>query len=113
MLPGLLALGAIQNVRYGSPLGSGYGAFQRSVRVGNIGPNLARYPRWLTDDAHAVHLALAAGAAVVLRAPAQPARSAGSATASCVAVFLAYLPYVYFRPEEWFYTRFLLPGYSR
>jgi hypothetical protein len=26
------------------------------------------------------------------------------------AVVLAYLPYVYFRPEEWSYTRFLLPA---
>jgi hypothetical protein len=26
------------------------------------------------------------------------------------AVVLAYLPYVYFRPEEWMYTRFLLPA---
>ncbi len=35
---------------------------------------------------------------------------AWTAAALAVAVWAAYLPYVYFQPNEWFYTRFLLPA---
>ena len=48
-LPGVVALGWIQAVRYGSPLGSGYGSFEDLFGLANIAPNLARYPRWLTE----------------------------------------------------------------
>jgi hypothetical protein len=30
--------------------------------------------------------------------------------ALCVAVWFAYIPYMFFQPTEWFYTRFLLPA---
>jgi hypothetical protein len=35
---------------------------------------------------------------------------AWAAAAVAAAVWLAYLPYVFFQPSEWFYTRFLLPA---
>ena len=48
-MPGVVALGAIQAVRYGSPLGSGYGSFDDLFALSNVAPNLARYPRWMTE----------------------------------------------------------------
>jgi hypothetical protein len=48
-MPGVVALGAIQAVRYGSPLGSGYGTFDYLFGLSNVAPNLARYPRWMTE----------------------------------------------------------------
>lgn len=110
MLPGVVTLGYIQNVRYGSPLGSGYGSFDDLFGVSNIRPNLSRYPRWLTM-AHSPFLWL------WLLAPLWFGR--GNARARifswigygfAAAVIAAYLPYVYFRPDEWSYTRFLLPA---
>jgi hypothetical protein len=80
IIPGLLILGAIQNVRYGSAFASGYGSISDMFAWSNVGENLARYPRWLT----ATHTPF---------------------------VWLWVLsPISYFRPEEWSYTRFLLPA---
>jgi hypothetical protein len=110
MLPGLIALGFVQNVRYGSPLGSGYGSFEDLFKWSNIRPNLERYPRWLTM-AHSPLLWLWLLAPLwFARAPAR-ARAFGWITYGfAAAVFVAYLPYVYFRRDEWSYTRFLLPA---
>jgi hypothetical protein len=110
MVPGLLALGLIQNARYGSPFGSGYGTFQDLFALSNIGPNLARYPRWLTMT-HSPLLWLWVFAPFWFRAAPARTRAFGwIAYGFAWAVLLAYLPYVYFRPEEWSYTRFLLPA---
>ena len=110
MLPGVLALAAIQNVRYGSPLGSGYGSFGDLFALSNIGPNLLRYPRWLTL-AHSPFLWLWLLAPLWFRAAGGSARQFGwIGYGFTAAVVAAYLPYVYFRPEEWSYTRFLLPA---
>jgi hypothetical protein len=108
-LPGMLALGWIQAVRYGSPLASGYGTLADGFSAANIGPNLARYPRWLTES-HTwfIWLSLLAPAWIVRRA-ARPL-FAWMAAVMALAVWAAYLPYVYFQPHEWFYTRFLLPA---
>jgi hypothetical protein len=110
MLPGLIALGYIQNARYGSPLGSGYGSFDDLFGLSNIGPNLARYPRWLTD-AHSPLLWLWLLAPLWFGHVGARARAFGwICYGFAAAVIAAYLPYVYFRPEEWSYTRFLLPA---
>jgi hypothetical protein len=110
MVPGILALGAIQYVRYGSPLASGYGAFGDLFSLANVGPNLARYPRWLTET-HTPFIWLWVLAPVwIVRAAPTVRRFAWVCYAFCIAVVAAYLPYLYFRPEEWFYTRFLLPA---
>lgn len=110
MLPGVVLLGAIQFARYGSPLASGYGPFDELFAVANVAPNLARYPRWLADT-HTpfVWLWLVAPLWIVRAAPG--ARwFAWTCYAFSLAVVAAYLPYVYFQPTEWFYTRFLLPA---
>jgi hypothetical protein len=109
LAPGLVALGWIQDVRYGSPLASGYGAVQDAFALAYIRPNLARYPRWMTET-HTYFIWLS------LLAPFWIARRAAdrllgwTAFALALAVWAAYLPYVYFQPDEWFYTRFLLPA---
>jgi hypothetical protein len=110
LLPGLIALGFIQNVRYGSPLGSGYGSFEDLFGWSNIRPNLERYPRWLTM-AHSPLLWLWLLAPLWFRRAPARTRAFGWLTYGfAAAVILAYLPYVYFRRDEWSYTRFLLPA---
>ena len=107
VVPGLVTLGWIQNVRYGSPLASGYGALSDKFSMQHIAPNLARYPRWLTET-HTwfIWLSVAVPFWVARRAK-RPLR-AWSAVALAVATWASYLPYVYFHPDEWFYSRFLL-----
>lgn len=109
LVPALAVLGWIQDVRYGSPLASGYGTLADGFSMGHIVPNLARYPRWLTES-HTwfIWLSLAAPFWIVRRAS-RPL-VAWTALALAAAVWAAYLPYVYFHPNEWFYTRFLLPA---
>ena len=109
LVPALTVLGWIQDVRYGSPLASGYGTLADGFSIGHIVPNLARYPRWLTES-HTwfIWLSLAAPFWILRRSPRPLVAWAGLALAA--AVWAAYLPYVYFQPNEWFYTRFLLPA---
>jgi hypothetical protein len=110
LAPAVVALGAIQYQRYGSALASGYGSFDDLFSLSNVAPNLARYPRWMIElHTPFVWLWLAAPLWIV-RAPLRQRRFSWIAYGFAAAVVLAYLPYVYFRPEEWFYTRFLLPA---
>ena len=109
-VPGVVALGAIQAVRYGSPLGSGYGSFDDLFSLSNVAPNLARYPRWMTET-HTPLLWLWLLAPLAIRRLDRGVRAfAWILYLFAGAVVLAYLPYVYFRPDEWSYTRFLLPA---
>jgi hypothetical protein len=110
MLPGVIALGVIQNVRYGSPFGSGYGSFDDLFGLSNIRPNLVRYPRWLTM-AHSPLLWLWLLAPIWFAGATARTRAFGwIAYGFAAAVIVAYLPYVFFRLDEWSYTRFLLPA---
>src|SRR4051812_25988689 len=111
LAPGLVALGWIQQVRYGSAWASGYGRIEDGFGPGNVLPNLARYPKWLTET-HTPFIWLSVLAPVWILASRRHARSllAWTSVALVLAVWAAYLPYVYFQPEEWFYTRFLLPA---
>ena len=109
LAPGLLALAWIQHVRYGSVLASGYGTVEDGFTTSNIGPNLARYPRWLTES-HTGFIWLSALAPFWIARRAARPLLAWTALLVAVAIWGAYLPYVYFQPQEWFYTRFLLPA---
>lgn len=110
MVPGIIALGYIQSARYGSPLGSGYGSFHDLFALSNIEPNLSRYPRWLTM-AHSPFVWLWLLGPLWFRRAGGRARAFGwIGYGFTAAVIVAYLPYVYFRPDEWSYTRFLLPA---
>jgi hypothetical protein len=106
-LPGILALGWIQNVRYGSPLASGYGPLSYGFSSSNVVPNLLRYPRWLTETHSWFIWAAVAAPAWIARRTRQPL-AAWLAVALALATWFAYLPYTYFQMNEWHYTRFLL-----
>ena len=107
LAPGLIVLGWIQNVRYGSPLASGYGTVSDGFATRNIVPNLARYPRWLTET-HTWFIWLSLAAPVWILRRAQRPVVAWTAAALAMSTWVAYLPYTYFHAHEWFYTRFLL-----
>jgi hypothetical protein len=109
LLPGVLALGWIQQVRYGSPVASGYGTIHDGFSLGYIPFNLARYPRWLTES-HTGFIWLSLFAPFWITRRAARPLLAWTALLLAAAVWAAYLPYVYFQPDEWFYTRFLLPA---
>ncbi len=109
IVPGLVVLGWIQFVRYGSPFASGYGTVSDVFAFEYVVPNLNRYPRWITES-HTPFVWLWLLAPVWIVRCAKNQRLAWSAFALSVAVWLAYLPYLFFQPNEWFYTRFLLPA---
>ncbi len=109
LVPGLILLGWIQSVRYGSPFGSGYGSASNMFALEYVAPNLARYPRWMTES-HTPFIWLSLGAPFWIVRRAINPRLAWAALLLSIAVWLAYLPYVFFQPNEWFYTRFLLPA---
>jgi hypothetical protein len=109
LVPGLVLLGWIQAVRYGSPIGSGYGAATNVFSVGYIVPNLLRYPRWVTES-HTPFIWLSLLAPFWIARCAKDRLVAWTAAGLSLAVWIAYLPYLFFQPNEWFYTRFLLPA---
>ena len=107
--PGLIILGWIQAVRYGSALASGYGTASDVFALEHVLPNLARYPRWMTES-HTPFIWLALLAPVWIVRRASDKRLAWAGLVLAAAVWSAYLPYLFFQPNEWFYTRFLLPA---
>jgi hypothetical protein len=109
-LPGCLAVAAIDNWLYGSPLSSGYGDLTAIFSLANIPVTLASYARWFIDTQTPV---AAIGVVALLIAPARiwpdaPAR-AGARLLACVliAVWALYSAYPAF--EAWWFLRFLLP----
>jgi len=109
LVPGLVLLGWIQSVRYGSPVGSGYGAATNVFSVGYILPNLVRYPRWVTES-HTPFIWLSLLVPFWIARCAKDRLVAWTSAGVALAVWIAYLPYLVFQPNEWFYTRFLLPA---
>jgi hypothetical protein len=102
-LPGCLAVAAINQYLYGSPLRSGYEPVEVLYQLANAGPNLDRYPRWLMQtQTPFILLALAAPVFV---------RRSWLLLSFAAVVLLSYLFYLPFGREEWIYLRFLLPAY--
>jgi hypothetical protein len=99
---GCVAVAAIQQYFYGSPLASGYGAATGLFSMARVAPNASLYMSWLVQ-AHGPLIALAAVAPFVLARPLAPVSFA------FVLVNVAlYLPYLTF--DDWSYVRFLLPS---
>ncbi len=110
MVPACVALAWIHQVRYGSPLASGYGDLGYLFSMEHVVPNLARYPRWLTE-AQTIFIWLFVLAPVALRRRPPGARAlAWAAVLFSAGVQAIYLPYVVFGAGEWTYSRFLLPA---
>jgi hypothetical protein len=93
-------------LRYGSPLASGYGATDALFSLAHVGPNLARYPRWLLETHTPILLLALAGPWLLWR---RPNRTLVLVAACCVVLtFGTYLAYTVF--DDWWYIRFLLPA---
>ena len=99
---GCLAVAAVQQHFYGSPLASGYGAASDLFSIGRVAPNAWRYASWLVQ-AHGPLLVLAAVAPFVLARP-----FAAVGVGFCLVNVALYLPYLTF--DDWSYVRFLLPS---
>lgn len=105
-VPGCLAVAALNQHLYGSPLSSGYAPFRELYRWEHVLANLDRYPRWLlSTQTPFIFLG------VVTLWSAGRARHVGLLFALAAGVFLSYLPYGVFGRHEWGYTRFLLPAF--
>lgn len=107
IVPAVLAIAAINNAWYGSPLTSGYGSSAEIYALANIAPNLRLYPTWLwQSQGFCILLAFASLAAF------RTARQGRGAIALCWIYFLATLAcYIAYAPfEVWWYIRFLQPG---
>jgi len=117
-LPGCLAVAAINQWLNGSALSSGYGPLSLLFNWSWIGPNLARYPRWLIE-LHTAGILVALGAPFVIaprRATDGSTEDLGVRDASsawilllfCGVVLGSYLFYIVF--PDWPALRFLLPA---
>lgn len=116
--PGAIAVATLNVMQFGSWSSTGYGSTAALFSIGNIWPNLTRYPVWLLTT-HTPFLALAAAAPwLAVPRAGSPTRSPTSrsivrsdvalALAMVAAVFACYLAYVVF--DAWWYSRFLLPA---
>jgi hypothetical protein len=103
-VPGLAILAALNAVRYGSPLASGYGSTGGLFAAANVVPNLGRYAGWIVETETPV-LTLALLAPAVVGRPQR--RVTIAALVSCALVFATYAFYTVF--DDWWYLRFLLP----
>jgi hypothetical protein len=99
---GCLAVAAVQQHFYGSPLASGYGAASDLFSIDRVAPNASRYASWLVQ-AHGPLLVLAAVAPFVVARP-----FAAVGLGFCLVNVALYLPYLTF--DDWSYVRFLLPS---
>jgi len=107
LIPGCIALAALNQYLYGSPRGFGYAPFGELYEWSAVLPNLDRYPRWLMQTQTPFVL-------LGLLAPLFARRHRASLwllLTFAAALFLSYLPYGVFGREEWIYVRFLLPAY--
>ncbi len=116
-VPGCLAVAAIHQYLYGSPLSSGYEPLNVLYAWANAGPNLDRYPRWLVQT-QTPFIALALAAPLFTRAVSDEKGRAPLQRDHVVlllsfaaAVMLSYLFYRPYGRDEWEYLRFLLPTY--
>ena len=108
MMVGAGVLLMIQSVRFGSAFGSGYGDPGELFGLANIPVNLRLYSRWMTASHTPVIWLSLAAPLVLTRARTHPLFLAIGALIA--GTWCAYLPYVVFQADEWFYTRFLLPA---
>jgi len=111
LVPGVLALAALQWHLHGSPLRSGYGDTSDFFAVANIWPNVGDYAhRVFAGEGPALTLAAAALVTLAVGRRHEPAPTAllKIAAASAALVLALYLPFGVF--PDWAYLRFLMPA---
>jgi dolichyl-phosphate-mannose-protein mannosyltransferase len=105
------AFAALNAHLYGSPLTSGYGTFSGLYSLDYVRTNLRQYTGWFVGQ----HTALVLLGLFAFTVPGlERSRRWTIALVTVVfpaIVFALYVPYLVFQPWEWWYTRFLLPGY--
>jgi hypothetical protein len=115
VIPGCLAVAAINARLYGSPLISGQRLVNAPLSWQNLLPNLARYPRWLMDTETPLVLLALLAPFIVAQVAGEPLRRGRQQAVALMwlgfigAVFVSYL---FFTPSDtWFWLRFLLPAF--
>ncbi|MDP2055303.1 MAG: hypothetical protein Q8L75_16820, partial [Acidobacteriota bacterium] len=104
-LPGVAAWLWLNQVLYGSPVGSGYGRLDQLFSLSNVASNLSSYGRAFYQT-QTVFPVIALAAPFLLAGESR--RVALWLLAAAAVVFGIYLPY---RPHpEWWYLRFLIPA---
>ncbi|MBI3046881.1 MAG: glycosyltransferase family 39 protein [Acidobacteria bacterium] len=110
VLPGPIAVAAINQHLYGSALASGYGTFSNIYASRYVPANLANYTTWLLQtQTPFIFLGLAAPWVLRRRGPidVRPIVRLGVGVAALVALsYLAYTPF-----DHWTFLRFLLPAF--
>jgi hypothetical protein len=106
-VPAVAIMFGLNLARYGGPLASGYGDTGALFSLAHVGPNAARYSRWLFET-HTPFLLLALAAPWTIGRARRNRRLARVSLASCALIVATYLAYTVF--DDWWYTRFLLPA---
>jgi len=104
--PAALTLAALNAVRYGSPLATGYSSTGDLFAISHVTANIERYPRWFVETNSPLML-LAIAAPWVMRRDRTRRRLAIVALAASALVAAPYFAYTVF--DDWWYLRFLLP----
>jgi len=107
VVPGAVALLALNAARYGAPLATGYGSTDALFSAAHVSANLLRYPRWLLET-HTPFVLLAPAAPWTLRRDRERASLAALSLAAAALLGATYLAYTVF--DDWWYIRFLLPA---
>jgi hypothetical protein len=106
-MPGVIAFAWLNQVRYGSPIATGYGDTGALFSWAHVTANLARYPAWLIET-ESPFIVLALAAPWTVARDRARARLAAVSLGSSAIVVLTYLAYDVF--DAWWYLRFLLPA---
>jgi hypothetical protein len=109
MLPGPIAVAAINQHLYESVFSSGYGSVATIYASGHFAPNLVNYATWLLVQTPFIVLGLAAPSVLRRKGESDARRVTALALAFSAVVLLSYLWYTPF--DNWTYLRFLLPAF--
>ena len=106
--PCLAALAWLNAARYGSPVTSGYGSTDVLFSLVHVGPNLARYARWVLETETLFIAAAAFAPWWAWRHRRSSGRLVTVLVCAAVLTVATYLAYTVF--DDWWYIRFLLPA---
>jgi hypothetical protein len=113
VLPACLTIAWINWHLFGSPFRSGYGTLATVLSWSHLGPNLARYPRWLVESETPIVLLACAAALLPHRAARSTVASFDprSVVAAWACVVVAVIAFYHFYLPPFSSLRFLLPAY--